>query len=728
MLVDLSCPAEIFRTALPTEGIPAVSMIMYNLSDRVITSAEVTAVLLSVSGEEIEKVTFRGRALNGRPHATFNMNVPMAPDKAARQVRVRIDKIWFSDNDIWRREAGTETDYIPNDLLPSPALMNLKYAAGENAVGYPSQQEGLWVCVCGRPNPDRMSVCARCRQEKAAVFSLFSPEAVARQIALREKQLELNTRSVREDTARLQRIREKEYEEKKANHRRRTGLVIALAIFLLLTAGVLGGAVPALRLVTANQAMAGGNYEEARETLQDLEGFSGVPEKVAECDWQILAREANRILGKDADADLSEEPDPEALKKISRELREMADREEARQLADEADLRRAQMLLEEARAALAREMPASEETEENSAASLYRDGIAISENDPDSLRCRRLLEEARKAVSLLDRENPDRVNLELACLYTEAQDAMNRRNYLTARETLLSLGHYESAGTLATECLYQQGLMQLEVGMYPEAIDIFLSIMDYRDSRNRILQCHYMIGEQYAEEGKLEEACNEYLQAGEWSSAKAKLQATTYRMAEEAYQAGDYETALTLCASIPGHADADRMNYDCRYRLGKAAFKEAEYTRAYRMFSGLPEGYETDSDDLRIQSAYHAGKLAMELENWELAAELLTAAGSYRDAARQLEKVKARLEETVPGTEPTSAPEETPAPEETAAPETPAVTETPEPAATETPEPTPTAETTPVPPTPVPDDLVPNDSAEPGISGFTVDDTIDDDE
>ena len=45
--IDLSCPVEVFRTALPTAEIPAATLTLYNLSDRVITSAEVSLCLLA---------------------------------------------------------------------------------------------------------------------------------------------------------------------------------------------------------------------------------------------------------------------------------------------------------------------------------------------------------------------------------------------------------------------------------------------------------------------------------------------------------------------------------------------------------------------------------------------------------------------------------------------------------------------------------------------------------
>ena len=151
MQIDLTCPCEVFRTAMPTEEIPAASLVLFNLSDRVIVSAEITLLLQDAGGAEKERVVFRGRALNGRPHSTFSMNIPCPPTSGAVQAEATIEKVWFSDNEVWRRSEHEPVEYEPNALPVSRGLTNLKFAAGENAVGWPSQQDGLWVCVCGRP-------------------------------------------------------------------------------------------------------------------------------------------------------------------------------------------------------------------------------------------------------------------------------------------------------------------------------------------------------------------------------------------------------------------------------------------------------------------------------------------------------------------------------------------------------------------------------------------------
>ena len=112
--IDLSCPAEIFRTAPPTADIPAATLTLFNLSDRVIASVEVLLRLLDASGGELERLSFRGRALNGRPHSTFLLTVPCAVTDGLKSVDATVEKVWFADNDTWRRNPANEVGYIPN--------------------------------------------------------------------------------------------------------------------------------------------------------------------------------------------------------------------------------------------------------------------------------------------------------------------------------------------------------------------------------------------------------------------------------------------------------------------------------------------------------------------------------------------------------------------------------------------------------------------------------------
>ena len=588
MLIDLTCPAEVFRTAMPSEEIPAASLLMFNLSDRVIVSAEITLRLLGAGGAEKEKVVFRGRALNGRPHSTFSMNIPCAPVDGATQAEATVEKVWFSDNDSWRRAEHEPVEYQPNALPISKGLTSLKYVAGENAVGWPSQQKGLWVCVCGRPNPDSLDVCARCRQDKTKVFASYTKEAVDAQVHQREKQLELSSRSAREDTARLQRIREEDYNRRKKHRARRARLIAGLVLFLVFITAAVGIGIPALRLWSAREIMATGDYAAAREALEGLGAFPGVAGDIAECDWQTAAANAR------------DSQSPAVLEEASKVLREMAEREGSAALADDADLRRGRILLEEK-------------------------GDYIG---------------ALKAISLIDPENPGAAELTRDCVFAEASDYLDTGYYVLARESFLSLGDYPRAAELASECVYIPAAELVQNGQYDEAITQLSRIPDYKDSRQLTLLCHYRKAQAAEDADDLETAAAEYLMAGDYEDASDKTRQIVYILADRAAEAGDMEEAQRLYASIPGFLDADDKNYAILYSWARVAFADNEYIRTVEILSPVPVGENVDIEDMRVQAAYQAGKNALNREDWDQAVEMFRTAGDYKDAAKLREQAE----------------------------------------------------------------------------------------
>ena len=83
MKIDLTCPAEVWRTALPGAERPACELTLYNLSDKLIVSVEVTLTLLDAAGEEIARVIHRAHDLHGLPEKPFSMLVPVEEETAA---------------------------------------------------------------------------------------------------------------------------------------------------------------------------------------------------------------------------------------------------------------------------------------------------------------------------------------------------------------------------------------------------------------------------------------------------------------------------------------------------------------------------------------------------------------------------------------------------------------------------------------------------------------------
>ncbi len=633
--IDLSCPAEIFRTAMPTEEIPAATVTLFNLSDRVIVSVEVLLRLLDEDGGETERLAYRGRALNGRPHSTFLLTVPCAPAEDLHSVDVIIEKVWYADNEVWRREPGKGIMYIPNNLPVSPALTKLKYAAGETAVGYPTEQEGLWLCVCGRPNPEEADICARCGRQKDMIFSRFSPEAVEAQVSMKERQLDLNSRSMREDTIRLQRIREEEYHQQQSRRGSRIRILIAMAASVALCAGAYFGLSPWLRLQAGYRALEAGDPGGAREVFQILGDYGNAKEMIAECDWQIALETADS--GNDA----------ETLAKASALLRVIPGKPEAIDKANETDLLRARMLLEQGD-----------------------------------------WQGAQEAMLLLPEDYEGRRELEQKAGMGQGTSLKAEEKYEEAREIFLSLGDYPGAREQASDCLYLPARKRMEQGDWDGTIGILSGIQDYLNSREMTLECHYHKAEELLAAGDLDGASREFLMAGDWSDAKERCKDLTYAQAEERYNAGDIKAAQSLFASIPDYMDSNARDQACRYELAADAADDREFTLALELLRDIPDDYQK-TGAIRAQATYEKAKTAIRREEWAEAAELL---GSLdRQALRRQYRDIENLYLEACGKAGVNPYPETPAPPETTETPVPPAENTEQPAAepTETPAPDP---------------------------------------
>lgn len=616
--------------AMPTEEIPAATLTLFNLSDRVITSVEVLLRLLDGDGGETERLAYRGRALNGRPHTTFLLTVPCAPSEGLKSLDVSVEKVWYADNDTWRKNPANLVEYLPNTLPVSPALTNLKYAAGETAVGYPCLQNGLWICVCGRPNPENEPYCARCGMQKEIAFSRFTPDAVETQISMKERQLDLNSRNIREDTIRMQRLREEEYTRKKLRRGNRWRLALAAVVALGLAAGVLFVGEPFLRLSAGRRALETGDAAGAKAAFEALGTFGGADTLIEECDWLLAWDAADNAAT------------AEELASASAQLRAVEGRPEAIDLANEKDLLRGRLLLGNGN-----------------------------------------WEAALEAASLLPEEYEGKKELEQDCLTAKARALQEAGQYAEAREIWLSMSDVPGAREQAALCIYDPAMALMEVKDWSGAIEMLSTIPDFKDSREKTLECHYHIADELDAAGDRAGASREYLLAGGWKDAPQRCADLTFDQAEELFATGDIRGAQSLYASIPDHAEAKKRDQACRYLLAKEAAGMMEYTTVLEMLKGIPDDYE-QTGDLRTEASYRKAKTAMELEDWSSAAALLASVDreAYKRKYRDIENLYLLACENA-GIDPYPAadPEGTPA----------EPTQTPAPPAEETPEQEPTA-------------------------------------
>ena len=238
MRIDLTCPVEAWKSTLPTAEKPACEVTLFNLSSLQVVSVEVTLLLSSSDGEETAKIIHRGRGLNGAPGKTFTMTVPVDGHISPERYEITVEKVWFDNSSVWRRETENTITYTPNNLRRSAQLTTLRAIAGDMASGYPEQQKGLWLCVCGRPNPDDAVLCARCHRDKAEVFANFSREAIDAVVAQREEALTQHGRETLRETGRKF-ADEKDFVRRKGKY----AWVWKLAVALVLLAGLTFGAV-----------------------------------------------------------------------------------------------------------------------------------------------------------------------------------------------------------------------------------------------------------------------------------------------------------------------------------------------------------------------------------------------------------------------------------------------------------------------------------------------------
>ena len=589
MRIDLNCPAEVVRTELYREKEGSwVRLILMDLADRSIDSCEATVRILDREGKETGRTVHRARALKGRPHTTFPMNVPVELPENAVSAEATLDKIWFEDRDVWRRSRDREKEYEPNLLPPGNELNALRYVAGNGAAGFPSQQAEMWICVCGRPNGNESALCARCRRQRDLIFRQYNRNAVLRQVSQRERQLDLQTRGAREEAARLQRIREEEYDRKQERHRRRRNLLIGWICAMALAAGIYWGLEPALRLWSADTALREDRLEDAREILSGLEGFPGAEARSEETEIRIARRDGAAAA---ADAGAFS---VDSMAETAARLREKGSPETDGALADRVDLSRARAMME------AGDLTGAEE---------------LAESLPEALEGRAaLLEE---------------------CRYARGEKALAEKDYARAEEIFLSLGDYPGAAEKAREAVYEPALVQMEEGNYESAIQAFSSIPDYQDSRELISRCWYLKGYVLENQGMAEEARQAYLSAGEYEDAAERARTIRWNQAEAALEAEDYAAALPLYREMDGYADARDKWILCATELARVSYKQREYAQAAAWLEDLPEDTKS-TIQIRTRALYLGAKAAANRGELPEAIEMMERVADYGDAARNI--------------------------------------------------------------------------------------------
>ena len=632
MRIDLTCPVEAWKSTLPTQENPTCEVTLFNLSSLQVVSVEVTILLSSSDGEETAKVIHRSRGLNGAPGKTFAMQVPVEGHISPERYEITVEKVWFDNSSVWRREKENTITYKPNNLRRSAQLTTLRAIAGEMASGYPEQQEGLWLCVCGRPNLDDAQICARCHREKAEVFRRFSREAIDAVVAAREDELAEHGRDTLRQTSRRF-ADEKDFVRRKGQ----LGWIVKLAAALVLIA-VLGFAgytygVPYVKYEMAMKAYEEGRYTEAEEQFAALGDYREAAAMVSHCRME----QAELLAG------TPEDPATEEELLQARAL--------YAGLNDEVNVARCDWLLAEIMFS---------EGRYDEAEAIYRSFTSFTLTAGYDGQISIDLVEAR--LTEID--------------YIRACDMLARGDWEEARKAFEALGEYKDSAALRLDTWYNPAMAAMEAGDTETALALFAQIPGHRDADRMIKKIHYDRGVQLRAEGKINEAAEAFHLARGYEDAEDQANECFYGPASVAYEIMEYEQAAELFGKIRGYRDADekwrsslieaakiamkQINYpkalsfleqlpeddaeaaelirDCTYYPAVNAYVRGDYEEAIALFASIP-GHR-DSDVQIVLCRYDWAGALYEAGDYDKAAELYTALGDYEDCPERLIAVR----------------------------------------------------------------------------------------
>lgn len=695
MKSDLTCPVEITKVTLDRgeqEGTKEHEQIVcliefFNLSQKVIDSLQMNIICFDKDGARLGGRLVRAAA-TGEARAHFSgAFMPERVDGAVR-VDASVEKVWFKDGVIWRREERNVREYQPNNLPEGRELDRLRAVAGPDAAGYAREDDIVWMCVCGRANRTSDDVCARCERKREQVLADYSFAAIDSTAGKKERDRQQQT----QDTVR--RSSELTVKEQSAlrsrSRKKRRALKTVVALLAVVAAGLafVRWGLPYGASVYAQRLMVEGEFMDARAVyLWMADYWPGEYDAEAHAD-EAEERMIERFIGANTEAALDE-----AMARA-----EALDSANAPALYEEALLARAQLAIDagdtDTAEALLAGLPESEAAQEKLHALIYDIAAAARErvdyataiarfeslgdygDAQEQVReCRydygrQLMREGQYAKAqeqlLHVADQGDAITLIRACRYAIAQDAQESGEYIAAAELYETLGVYEEAETRARLCRYTAGMNALGEGNLEVAAEQLRLAGDHEDAQARFAdvvttlgyaalneadyetaiawleqlpregdvgealnQATYAYAEQLEDAGQMEAAALEFASLGDYQDSADRARAIEYDLAVQEMEASP-ETALDRFEALGDYKDAQTLVKACRYQVARGLYDEGAYEEALAAFSMLDD-YEDAQTQIR-RCRYAMAEEKMGEQRYEEAAALYEACGAYLDA------------------------------------------------------------------------------------------------
>lgn len=181
MKIDLTCPLELrsYELIYDDRGYTRAYITFNNLSPHAIDRFDAIACWGNSNSGQMTAQPFRADMLNAEARRPFRFSLSTAAVPEADVLEIHFTRVRFADGEAeW---ISGQSDMVDIEEIPPEngrMLQMLTAAAGPDAVRFPEKRESHWVCVCGRANSRRETVCARCLRSHSEVFSRFTREAV----------------------------------------------------------------------------------------------------------------------------------------------------------------------------------------------------------------------------------------------------------------------------------------------------------------------------------------------------------------------------------------------------------------------------------------------------------------------------------------------------------------------------------------------------------------------
>ncbi len=658
MKSDLTCPVEVTGVHIREDSGTLLEISFANLGDKRVDSLQMNIICYNAEGERLGGRLLRSAAReNGKKGHFSGLFRPERVEGTAR-VDAQVEKIWFADGVIWRREERNVREYESNRLNNGRELDRLRQVAGPDAQGYAREEDLLWLCVCGRANRNSDEKCMRCGRLRQDVLRDYSFEAVDATQGEKERLLQSRSqaaanRSSSETAKMVDQTREKEL-------RTRRRMVRSVAL-VALVAIVLAGArfvLPRALVWAGDWKMEEGAAADARSLYLKVAAIwpdtYGAGRKAEDAERVIIERlissknedslaeaiSRSREAG-DAEREIRAVVTLASLQEKNREL----DRAE-KTLLDAPEDPEIQEMRRDISYQIALE--AKEKTDYPQAISRLRE-LGEYQSAPEELQeslylyGRQLMREGKyeEACARLTQvpEMSDALALVRQCRYAQAEQLEGQDRLVDAAQVFESLGLYEDAATRAASCRYRAGNALLLEGDLQQAARQLRMADTFEDAQSRFEDVALKLGMEAL--GK-----EDYQTAVEWlgqiraEEAAEPLQKAVYGYAMTLAKEGHTEEAIVELRSLGGYEDAFRISQEMEYALALEEMKTNPEDAAAR-FDGLGD-YE-DSEKLARQCREAAAQALLSRGDYRAALERYLALGGSREIREQVTRCRYAL-------------------------------------------------------------------------------------